>query len=221
MNDVIDWTPIRAADLDAQLAGDRRRAVGLVADLLRNAGIDRSAVRLRVIREAQREIGRLWQENTISIAQEHVATAISQLALAEVYRHDAPRPRNGVKVVVACVDGELHDMPARLVADELDVAGFDVRYLGASVPTHTLLSFLAAQRPHLVVLSATMAFHADAVRDAVRSIREDWGPALPIAIGGQVCEWIGSLGAELDVQFAGCDVDELLEMATRVTAAPS
>ncbi|HTV02040.1 MAG TPA: cobalamin-dependent protein [Luteitalea sp.] len=220
MTDAIDWTPIRAAYLDAQLAGDRRRAVSLVADLLRDDAVDRSAVRSRVIREAQREIGRLWQENTISIAQEHVATAISQLALAEVYRHEPPTDRNGLKIVVACVDGELHDMPARLVADELDVAGFDVRYLGASVPTHTLLSFLAAQRPHLVVLSATMAFHADAVRDAVRRIRADWGPALPIAIGGQVCEWIGNLGSELDVQFAGCDVAELLEVASRVAGRP-
>ncbi len=35
-----------------------------------------------VIQKTQREIGRLWQENRITIADEHVATAISQLALA-------------------------------------------------------------------------------------------------------------------------------------------
>jgi methanogenic corrinoid protein MtbC1 len=165
-----------------------------------------------VISGAQREIGRLWQQNAISIAQEHMATAISQLALAEIYRHEHPAPPNGRRVIVACVDGELHDFPARLVADELDVAGFDVRFLGASVPTDALLSFIAREDPDLVVISATMAFHADNVRSAVTRIRQI-APDLPIAVGGQVCEWVESLGRELEIEISGCDASELVRGA--------
>lgn len=198
--------------LDAQLAGDRRGALALLAKARVADGVPTGEIRSGVIRAAQREIGRLWQENVISIAQEHMATAISQLALAELFRHEQPLAPNGCKVVVACVDGELHDFPARLVADELEVAGFDVRYLGASVPLESLLSFMAREDPDLLVLSATMAFHADNLRAAVLSVRRIH-PGLPIAIGGQVCEWVDSLGQELGVDIAGCDAARLVHEA--------
>lgn len=195
--------------LEAQLAGDRRRAMELVTHARTSSTISAHDIRTHVIRAAQQEIGRLWQRNEISIAQEHMATAISQLALSELFRHEPPPRPNGRKVIVACVDGELHDFPARLVADELDVAGFDVRFLGASVPLDALLSFIAREDPDLLVISATMAFHADNVRTAVRRIRAI-APGLPIAVGGQLCEWVDSLGRELELDLSGCDAAELV-----------
>jgi methanogenic corrinoid protein MtbC1 len=204
---------VRRAYVEAQLAGDRRKALDLVAGLANHHGLSHGSIRAGVIRAAQQEIGRLWQENRISVAQEHMATAISHLALAELFRHERPAPRNGRKVIVACVDGELHDFPARFVADELDIAGFDVRFLGASVPTDTLLTFVAREEPDLLVLSATMAFHADTVRDAVERIRRRTQGRLPIAVGGQVCDWVESFGRELGVEIAGSDGAALVEQA--------
>ena len=198
--------------LQAQLAGDRRRAIQLVINAQASSTFSTHEIRMQVIRAAQEEIGRLWQRNEISIAQEHMATAVSQLALAELFRHEPPPMPNGRKVIVACVDGELHDFPARLVADELDVAGFDVRFLGASVPLDALLSFIAREDPDLLVISATMAFHADNVRTAVTRIRSI-APGLPIAVGGQVCEWVDSLGRELELELFGCDAAELVRGA--------
>jgi methanogenic corrinoid protein MtbC1 len=198
--------------LEAQLAGDRRRALELVTSATSSGTLSARDIRAHVIRTSQAEIGRLWQRNEISIAQEHMATAISQLALAELFRHEKPPTPNGRKIIVACVDGELHDFPARLVADELDVAGFDVRFLGASVPLDALLSFIAREDPDLLVISATMAFHAENVRAAVTAVRSI-APGLPIAVGGQVCESVESLARELRVEISGCDVSELVRDA--------
>ena len=206
---------LRRQFLDAQLAGDRRYAVAIVTGARSERSLSAAAIRTHVIRAAQEEIGARWQRNEISIAQEHMATAISQLALAELFRDEQPSAPNGRKVIVACVEGEMHEFPARLVADELDVAGFDVRFLGANVPLEALVSFIAREDPDLVVLSATMAFHADAVRAAVHRVRSA-APALPVAIGGQVCVWVESLGRELDVAIAGCDVAGLIAGARRL-----
>lgn len=154
-----DLATLRARYLAAQLAGDRREALRLLIEEGLKCGASVEDVQLRVIQEAQREIGVLWQENRISIAEEHMATAISSLALAHVFQHASSRPANGRKVVVACVDGELHDFPARLVADALDLEGFDVRFLGASVPVEALLAVLAKEQPDLLALSVTMSFN--------------------------------------------------------------
>jgi methanogenic corrinoid protein MtbC1 len=211
---------VRDQFLAAQLAGDRRKALQLISEVPAATGASPSDVRMHVIRAAQAEIGRLWQTNVISIAQEHMATAISHLALAALFDQDRPKAPNGRTVIVACVEGELHEFPARLVADELDVAGFDVRFLGASVPTDHLLSFIAREQPDLVVLSATLALHADAVRDAVRRIREQTFGRVPIAVGGQICEWVTALTSDLGVAISGCDADALVEDARRLLGVP-
>src|SRR5690349_3730573 len=73
--------------VEAQLAGDRDAAIRLLMEEGLEKGVSVAELQLDVIQRAQREIGRLWQENKISVAQEHLATAISQLVLAHLYRH--------------------------------------------------------------------------------------------------------------------------------------
>lgn len=186
-----DLKDLRARYLAAQLAGNRREALRLVIDEGVTRGASVLEVQLGVIQEAQREIGRLWQENVISIAQEHMATAISNIALAHLYDHATRAESNGKKVVVACVDGELHDFPARLIADALDLAGFEVRFLGASVPTSSLISMIGAEKPDLLALSTTMSFNVPALKTALARVRESF-PALPIVAGGGACAGLES-----------------------------
>lgn len=211
-----DFTELKTRYVAAQLAGNRREALRLVIE----EGIEKGAtvleVQLQVVQEAQREIGRLWQENTISIAQEHLATAISNMALSHIYDFAPRAPSNGKKIVVACVEGELHDFPARLVADALDLAGFDVRYLGASVPTDSLLAFLAQEKPDLLALSATMTFNVPSLRATAQRVRAETGGALPIAIGGGACAWMKGIADELGADATGCDASEMVAAASRL-----
>ena len=201
--------------LAAQLAGDRREALALVQRIVDDGRMSPGEVRSKVIVAAQRAIGELWERNEISVAQEHLATAISQLALAELFQRERFGAPYGQKIIVACVQGELHEFPARLVADELEAGGFAVRFLGADVPTDTLVSFVAREEPDLLVISATMAFHADSVRLAVQAVRHAH-PQLPIAVGGQICEWIGSLRDELGVEITGSTGSDLVRDVRRL-----
>lgn len=184
--------------LAAQLKGDRR---GALAVMTAGDGAGTHERRLQVVRDAQREIGRLWEENRISVAQEHRATAIAQLTLAHLYDLAERGTPNGHRVVVACVTGEQHDFPARLVADALDLAGFDVHFLGADVPADDLVTLVTTERPALVALSATMGFNTKALRDAVRRLREA-APGVVIAVGGAAGVECGETGADVCVQDA-------------------
>lgn len=210
---------LRAQYLAAQLAGDRRRAVTLAVDEALAAGLGVSVIASEVIGAAQREIGQLWQEDRINIAQEHMATAISQLALAYLYQKAESRPRLGKRILVACVEGERHEFPARLLADALDMAGFDVRFLGADVPTaslaRTLAEMPAEERPHLVALSATMAFHLPALRAATSAVRAALGPDVPIAVGGHICEWTRDVCTDVGATFTAADAADMVSESRR------
>lgn len=204
---------VRRQYLSAQLRGDRREALRLVLEQGVGGGASVFEVHAEVIQAAQQEIGRLWQENQISIAEEHMATAISHTALAHLYDHASRSKSNGKRVIVACVEGELHDFPARLVADTLDLSGFEVRYLGASVPTDSLLGLLRAQPPDLLALSTTMAFNVPALRSAVERIRSQSGGTLPILIGGGACAWVNGLERELPVDGVARSALEAVSVA--------
>lgn len=95
--------------------------------------------------------------------------------------------------MIACVEGELHDFPARLVADALDLAGYDTRFPGADVPTDSLIKVLDEEEPDLLALPITMPFHATALRRQVAAVRERTSGTLPIAVGGLACGALDAL----------------------------
>lgn len=210
-----DDLDLRDRYLAAQLGGDRREALRVIVEDGLGHGLSPLAAQ-EVIRAAQHEIGRLWQQDRITIAQEHMATAISHVVLSHVYQHASAPRANGKKVLVACVEGEQHDFPARFVADALDLAGFEVRYLGASVPTEGLLRMLDEVKPDLLVLSVTMTFNVGALRTAVAQVRAHTGGALPIAIGGGACEWSKGIAAELGAELSGASAEDLIAGARRL-----
>lgn len=202
--------------LRAQLAGDRREAVRLVVE----EGLDRrgaSIVDLQslVIGAAQEQIGRLWQLNIVSVAQEHMATAISQLSLAALFERAQVAKPLGKKLVIACVEGELHDLPARLVSDLLEIHGFEVRFLGANVPHEHLVEMVRDEAPALIGLSVTMSFNLGALRDAVARLRAV--TEAPIFIGGHALAWSPSIDKELGIHAAGTTPDDVIATARRLT----
>jgi methanogenic corrinoid protein MtbC1 len=194
--------------LAAQLAGDAREALDVAIGRGVNAGVAVPDLHLRVVQPAQREIGRLWQENRISVAQEHLATSISQLVVSHLYQH-MPRERpNGKRALIACVEGEQHDVGARMGADFLEMAGFEVRFLGANVPLETVVRESASA--DLVGFSVSMPFHAPALEAAVRAVRAVRGERFPIVVGGNLVACAPDLGEALKVEAVGACARELV-----------
>jgi methanogenic corrinoid protein MtbC1 len=203
--------------LEAQLASNQRECVRLIDEALQQGALVQD-LHLKVIQQCQREIGRLWEQHEISVAQEHLATAVSQLVIAHMYRHLPRGSANGKLVIVACVEGEQHDLGARMASDFLDMDGFDVRFLGANVPTESLLSIVIQKRPDLVALSVTLATNLDAFQEVTSVLRAKCGPSLPILAGGLAFTLAGegSLKLPNDVVAAGSDASEMVKIARRL-----
>lgn len=204
--------------LAALLAGDRREAVRVVLQEGWRRGVSAPQLELGVITVAQRELGRLWEEGRITVAEEHLATSISELAIATLYDHLPRRPRITRRAIVACVEGERHALGGRITADFLEMAGFDVRFLGGDVPTASLLAMVGSMRPDVVALSATMALHIPSVEGAVAGVRRIGGAKLPVLLGGGLTTWVPELEARLDVTVFGGAPDAAAEIARRAFA---
>ncbi|HET9957006.1 MAG TPA: cobalamin-dependent protein [Polyangiaceae bacterium] len=211
-------SPLAERYLQAQLDGSRAEALAVVMEAL-HQGMTVPKIHLEIVQAAQYEIGRLWETNSISIAVEHQATAISQLALSNLYDRLPRAPTKGKRVLLACVEGELHDMGSRIAADFLEMDGFEVRLLGANVPAVSLAERVEHYRPHLVALSATMTFHLPALESAIAHIRASNQRNVPILVGGRAFSWGEAIAERLDVQGFGGDAEQLVREARRLTGS--
>lgn len=207
---------LRERYVRAQLEGNRAGAVALVNEALAS-GLSVAEIHLQIVQAAQYEIGQLWEANSISIALEHQATAISQLVLAHLYERLPRAPANGRCVLIACVEGELHDMGSRIGADFLETAGFEVRLLGANVPAASLAERVQLSKPDLLALSATMSYHLPSLQKSVQAVRATTHGQVPILVGGRAFTWSSGAASQLDVQGYAADAPGLIAEALRLT----
>ena len=87
------------------LNGDRHGASRLVLDSA-ESGADVKDIYLYVFQSCQYEIGRLWQMNKITVAQEHYCTAATQVIMAQFYPKIFSSIKTGYRFVAANVAGE-------------------------------------------------------------------------------------------------------------------
>jgi methanogenic corrinoid protein MtbC1 len=171
--------------LTALIAGARAAALDIVLDEALAQDIPVPRIYLDLIQATLHEIGRLWQEKRISETQEHLATEVARIALAHLRGFLPSRPCNGQRVVVACVEGEQHDLGARMVADFFEMAGFDVTFLGANVPTDGLVRLVHERPPRLLALSASTSASLGPLRRTIAAVRRVAGKQVALAAGGR------------------------------------
>ncbi|HEX2209414.1 MAG TPA: cobalamin-dependent protein [Longimicrobium sp.] len=192
--------------------GSRREALAVVDDALAG-GLPVRALYLEVFQPAMHEVGRLWQENRITVADEHLATAITQMAMSRLYETlFGDRVDTGPLLLAACADDERHELGLRMICDLLELEGWDTVFLGASVPVGDLVAMVRERRPAVVALSAAITPHLPRVREAVDAIRA----ALPrggpvIAIGGRAFAADPALAERLGADLTARDAVEVAE----------
>jgi methanogenic corrinoid protein MtbC1 len=205
-------SPYYDAYLAALKAGDRRRALSVVDDA-RAAGVELRALYLEVFQPALREVGRLWQENEMTVAQEHLATAITEIAMAKLQGEFAMTPRGDLTVLAACADSELHAVGLRMVCDLLELRGWDATYLGASVPSEGLGAMVRERRPAVIALSASTSPYVPRVRAMIRAVREASSvPAPFILVGGRPFLENAMLAQDIGADSYARDAGEAVEM---------
>jgi MerR family transcriptional regulator, light-induced transcriptional regulator len=167
--------------LASDLTGARAALDGAIA-----AGMPVRRIYLDVLQPTLYEIGRRWSHAEISIAQEHLATAATQAAMARLagsLSEGARRLRPGT-AVVACVSDELHAVGGRMVADFLEADGWRVVFLGQLTPGSDLAALAAEQGATLVAVSAALPERVPQVAEACAALR-GLDPAPYVLVGGQ------------------------------------
>jgi methanogenic corrinoid protein MtbC1 len=164
--------------LERIVARDREGVVETVTELAQAEGL---ATVIALLAGVQREVGRLWQDQEWSVADEHAATALADLALAAAALGSPTAEPTLGSVVVTCAEEEWHILPARMFAEQLRAYGWDVVFLGASTPADHLARYLARRPVVAVGVSCSVPVHLPGAR---RSIVAAHDAGMPVVAGG-------------------------------------
>jgi methanogenic corrinoid protein MtbC1 len=190
------------------LEGDRRGAQRYAVEVFEQHGV--RFLYEEVVEPALRQVGELWSSGRITVADEHLATATAQTAVAALYPR-FPWTSGGPHVVIGCVQGERHELGVRMVADLFSLDGWDERFLGADVPLEDLMRKIDAVEPKVVAISVTLPNHVAMARTTVSAVRRTF-PLVKIIVGGsapaRLPDASESLGADAVVAraFDGVEV---------------
>jgi methanogenic corrinoid protein MtbC1 len=186
MNNVIDEATY-AQYLSALLAGDRETCASTVQVLL-NAGTELKPLYVGLLQRAQYQVGELWEQEKISVAVEHLSTAITQRMLSLIQAQTLQGARRNRTIIVACVADEFHQLGGRMVADFCELRGWRGYFLGANTSIADLLQVIAQRKPDLLGLSLSIYFNLPKLIAALDAVTANY-PKLPILVGGQAFRW--------------------------------
>jgi MerR family transcriptional regulator, light-induced transcriptional regulator len=195
--------------LAAILRGQREAALKVVEEAL-HAGHSHADIYVEVFAVSLQRIGELWELNKISVAQEHMATAITQYVIALIYPRMVPSGTRRGGMVVTGVSGELHQVGANLVADAMEANGWTVRFLGTNLPHSSVVASLEESAADMLCISTTIVANLPSVTELIRTVRSKMGQRVPkIVLGGgayrvatQFAEEVGAVGAITDLRKA-------------------
>ncbi len=130
---------------------DESEAQAILDRLFGTLSID--AVLSEVVVPYLHELGDRWEAGEVSIVQEHFASNVIRgrlMALARGWGRGA-----GPLALLACVEGEQHDLPLVVFGLLLREHGWRIAYFGANTPLESLARAVDQMKPSAVIVSGT------------------------------------------------------------------
>jgi len=174
---------------NALLAGRRSECSAIVNDLL-DAKIDIKELYSDLFQRSLYSVGELWENNRITVANEHLATSITESLLNLTYPFIFATERTGRKAVISCSANEFHQVGGKMVADIFELNGWDGHFLGPNSPTADMAQFIQDVQPDVVGLSLAILPNIDHLKRSIEIVRADF-PKIDLLVGGQAFRWGG------------------------------
>ena len=202
-----EYSKIRKDLLDNLLNKDLTAANILINNI--NNAVGLVELYTEIIQPVLKEVGELWHQNEITVAQEHYCSSFIQSAMLQFYEVLFEQPRNQNKVVVACPEGELHQIGARMISDLFEFNGWTSIFLGAAVPSRDLIRTLQDEQPQVCALAVCMPEGLPTCCAVVKEIKEKF-PQIIVAVGGRAFEQVKNPLAKTGADIFSSNFEELL-----------
>lgn len=150
------------------------------------------------LKDAMYYIGEQWEENSITVADEHVASQVCKNLL--IYKQYNTMKKNAHirkaglrKAMFFCVEGEQHDIGVQIVSNIFEENGWQTKCLGANLPLQHAVDFAEKFQPEVIGISANIAYYLPLISKYIDELEKlEFFPT--IMVGGR-------LASNYDLEF--------------------
>lgn len=168
--------------LDFLIKGDHTTCSKMAQDILNASTLNN--LYEHILKKSLYDVGEMWEYNKISVATEHLSSAIVETILNEFYSSIISKEKINKTVIVACVENEFHQIGIKMINDIFEVNGWNSYFLGANTPTNELINYAKSINTDMIAISLSIYFHLPILEKMIQEIRKEF-PVLPILVGGQ------------------------------------
>ncbi|MFC0190427.1 B12-binding domain-containing protein [Fictibacillus aquaticus] len=154
---------------------------------------------LRIVRECQRDstslevfsslftpamnyIGELWENSEINVADEHLATAVCDMVLSQVFPGYVKGEKVTKKAMLLCLEGEQHYLGLKMINRLFEENDWATKYFGSNLPLEYAVSTAVEWKPSVIALSVSIVYHLPKLKEYVMELESL--PHKPLIIVG-------------------------------------
>lgn len=139
---------------------------------LYSRGLSVASIYQNYVTEAMQLIGVMWEEDEISVADEHLATSTCDFVLAKFHSRvkKIPITETSKKAMFFSVEKEQHSLGMKMAAHLFEQAGWDVRFMGANLPLTYAVDAAERFKPDVIGISLTIIHHLEQLKTYVEQL---------------------------------------------------
>lgn len=203
--------------MDLLLERKKMEALQMIMNL-RSDGVDILDIYMNVFQVVMVETGRMWERNELSVMQEHYITAVTQMAMSQLFPHIINSKKTGKNLVSCCIGEELHEIGIRMVSDLFELKGWDSYYVGANTPVTSLINSLKEIDPHILAISVTGTQYFHLAKWCIDDARDSGhADGVKILVGGLAFNRIPGMADLVGADAYAPNALEALQLADKLT----
>ena len=154
------------------LEGDQDRAWERIEE--QKNLMENSHLTFEVLTKAMQRVGKLWEENEISVADEHLATTTCDYVLSR-YAYTKKITSNktgGPRALFLCIEKEQHYLGLKMIALLFQEYGWQTKIFGANLPLEHVVDTVEKWDASVVGISVSIMSHVDRLNRYVTELEE-------------------------------------------------
>jgi 5-methyltetrahydrofolate--homocysteine methyltransferase len=205
--------PIREALAKAIIEGDKDAIVGLVEQAF-NEGLEPMQISNEGLLPGLEEVGKRFGKNQVFLPQVMLSAETMQAGFTRIKEEIRGQEMESLgKILMATVEGDIHDIGKNIVCTLLENHGFEVIDLGKNVPAARIIEQAQAHQVDAVGLSALMTTTLQQMEVTIEALRKAGVKVFTMVGGAVVTEsYADEIGADLYAADALEAVDKVKQL---------
>lgn len=133
------------------------------------------------------QIGNLWHHGDLRISHEHLASSVTR-AFLENLKTTYSIPTSAPNIIVTTPSGQLHELGAAIVSTIASGKGWQVTYLGASLPAEEIAAAATQQKSRAVALSLIYPSDDPNIKTELVKLHNNLPSTTALLIGGSAAQ---------------------------------